>query len=185
MARKRRSDFKPTKLLNPEQRALLRTWLIDENLSYEDARQRLIDDFNVKLSTGSISTFYATECFSLSSSQARSFAEQVGSELEKGGEAFDRATIALVKKKAFERAVAKNGNLTELQILAGIIGDSAKLKLKQEQLEFSREKFREEIKTSVEKGLDALLAEIKGNEEALALFDRLKATVMRSVEGEA
>lgn len=130
MARKPRSDSRLASL-NPEQKALLRTWLIDENLSYEAAKDRLHQDFNVETSVGALSQFYATECFALRSSEAKAFAEQVETELLSAEPTFDKATLALVKQKAFERAYAKNGNLSELAILAGIIGDSAKLKLKE------------------------------------------------------
>lgn len=127
--RKKRSDNKLA-ALNPEQKAMLRTWLVDENLSYVEARQRLIDDFNVTVSTGALTKFYATECFAMSQSSARAFAEQVEKQVLASDSTFDRATLALIKQKAFERAVAKNGNIDELATLAGIIGDSAKLELK-------------------------------------------------------
>jgi len=130
MSHKPRSDSKLASL-NPEQKAQLRTWLVDENKSYEDVQQLLKDDFNVRVSTGALSRFYATDCFALRSSEAKEFAERVVGELKTSGENFDAATLALVKQKAFERAYAKNGNLDELAVLAKIIADSAKLKLKE------------------------------------------------------
>lgn len=184
MARKTRSDSKLA-ALDAQQKDLLRTWLIDENLSYQDAKQRLWEDFNVQTSVGALSSFYATECFALRSSEARDFAERVVQELTTSGDKFDEATLRLVRQKAFERAYARNGDLDELATLAKIIGDSQKLKLKQEQLSFSREKFRQQIKTDVEKGLDALYLEIKGNKAAVALYEKLRAVVMKSVDGTA
>ena len=39
------------------------------------------------------------------------------------------------------------------------------------------------MKSDIEKGLDALQDEIKGNAEALKLFDQMKALFIQSVEG--
>ena len=36
------------KNLNPQQKAQLRTWLVDENKSYEDVSKLLHEDFNVR-----------------------------------------------------------------------------------------------------------------------------------------
>ena len=130
MSRKPRSDAK-LKSLPPNQREMLIRWLLDENLSYEKAVKRLEQDFNVRTSLRAISGFYATECFSLRSSEANDFAARVEKELLSSDPNFDKATLALIKQKTFERAYAKNGNLDELAILSGIIGDSAHLKLKE------------------------------------------------------
>lgn len=136
MAKKPRSDS-VLDSLSPEVKAQLRAWLVDENLSYEAATARLRDDFNVKTSTGALSRFYATDCFALRSSEAKDFAERAVEELSQGAEKYDEATLLLVKQKAFERAYARNGNLDELQILAGILGDAKKLKLKDREVSIS------------------------------------------------
>ena len=180
MGKKPRSDS-VLDSLSPEVKAQLRTWLVEENQAYDAVVTRLHDDFNVKTSTGALSRFYATECFALRSSEAKAFAERAVEELSQGAEKYDEATLLLIKQKAFERAYARNGNLDELQILAGIVGEAKKLRLKQEQLEFSREKFRQEIKSDVEKGLEALHAEIKGDAEALQLFEKMKARVLAAM----
>jgi hypothetical protein len=129
MSAKPRSDSKLASL-SPEIKAQLRTWLVDENKSYEDVRDLLYQDFNAKVGVGAVGRFYNSDCFALRSSEAKEFAEQVASELQTTGTSFDEATIALVKQKAFERAYARNGNLDELATLAKILGDSAKLELK-------------------------------------------------------
>lgn len=182
--KKPRSDSK-LDALSPQQKEMLREWLVDENLSYEKAQERLYQDFNVRTSVGALSRFYATQCFSLRSSEAKAFAEQVGQELLEAEPTFDKVTLALVKKRAFEQAAARDGDMKTLEILAGIIGGSAKLQLKKEQLEFSREKFRQELKSDVEKGLDALQAEIKGDAIALELFEKMKARVMAAMEAKS
>ena len=145
MSRKPRSDSKLASL-NPQQKAQLRTWLVDENLPYDKVQELLREDFNVRVSIGALSRFYATDCFALRSSEAREFAEKCVEELKSSGEKFDQATLALVRQKAFERAYARNGNLEELAILAKILGDSAKLDLKRrdQQLAERRIKLLEE-----------------------------------------
>jgi hypothetical protein len=182
MSKKKRSDS-VLAALNPQQKAQLRAWLVDENKGYEEVRELLLQDFNLRVGVTAIRNFYALDCFSLRSSEAKEFAELVAEELRSSGETFDAATIELVKQKAFERAYAKNGNIEELATLTKILGDSAKLELKKRELELNREKFRQQIKSDIEKGLDALHSEIKGSPEALQLFDTLKAVVMRAAEG--
>jgi hypothetical protein len=136
MSRKKRSDSK-LDALPPHQKKMLRDWLVDENLSYEKARDRLSQDFNVETSVGALSQFYATQCFALRFSQAKSFAEQVEKELLTADPTFDRVTLALIKQKAFERAAAKNGDIDELAKLAMIIGDSQRITLKQREVSIS------------------------------------------------
>lgn len=128
--------------LNPQQKAQLRTWLVDENKSYEEVSALLHADFNVRAGVTAVRKFYGTDCFSLRSSEAKEFAEQVVSELKSTGENFDTATMALVKQKAFERAYAKNGNIEELATLAKILGDSAKLELKRKDQELTERRVK-------------------------------------------
>jgi hypothetical protein len=176
MAKKPRSDSKLA-ALNPEQKALLRTWLIDENLSYRDAKARLHDDFNITTSEGALSQFYATECFALRSSEAKEFAERVVEELTESGEKFDEATLALIKQKAFERAYAKNGNIDELATLAKILGDSAKLKLKE------KDQALAERRISILEKKAALADKAKDITSNSELSDEEKAAQMRGLFG--
>jgi hypothetical protein len=129
MSKKPRSDAKLLSMPPHYKEALIR-WLTEDNLSYAEAKARLKEEYSVNTSTGALSQFYATQCFSLRYSQAREVADTVAEEMTLSPEKFDEATIALIKQKAFERAVAKDGNLDELAILAKMLHDSAKLRLK-------------------------------------------------------
>jgi hypothetical protein len=173
---KPRSDSKLA-ALNPQQRAQLRTWLVEENKSYEDVQKLLRDDFNVRVGLSAISRFYATDCFALRSSEAKEFAEQVAAELASSGESFDAATMALVKQKAFERAYAKNGNLKELTALAKIIGDSAKRDLKK----FDQRLAERRVILLEKKAEQADKAKAITGDETLT--DEQKAAAMRSLFG--
>ena len=117
--------------LPPHQRETLIRWLTEENVDYPEARDRLWNDFGVKTSRTALSHFYATQCFSLRYSEAGEMADTVATEMAARPDKFDEATIALVRQKTFERAVARDGNLDELAILAKILHDSAKLRLKE------------------------------------------------------
>jgi hypothetical protein len=129
MASKPRSDAK-LKSLPPHYKQKLISWLVDDNLSYADARARLAKEFSVHTSVGALSQFYATECFALRSSEAKAFAEEAVKQV-KAREDLDEATLLLVSQRAFEQAYARKGDLDALAVLSKILGDSAKLKLKQ------------------------------------------------------
>jgi hypothetical protein len=141
MSKKPRSDSK-LNALPPKKREALIRWLTEENLGYDMVRDRLWQEFKVRTSIGALSQFYATQCFSLRYSQAREIAETVGREMARSPEQFDTATISLVKQKAFERAAARSGNLDELAILAKILHDSAKLKLKEKDQQLTERRIK-------------------------------------------
>lgn len=120
--------------LPPERREQLVRWLVDENLKYPEAVARVWEKFGVKTSVSALQKFYARRCFTLRADQAREFADLVVSQAKTDPASFDEATLALVKQRAFERVYARDGNINELSILAGILGDSAKLELKRQEL---------------------------------------------------
>jgi hypothetical protein len=53
----------------------------------------------------------------------------------------------------------------------------AELQEKKASREFDKEKFTHQIKSDIERGLDALFVEIKGNKAALELFHKFKAVI--------
>ena len=133
MARKPRSDS-VLDGLPPERREQLVRWLVDENLKYPEAVTRVWEKFGVKTSVNALQRFYARKCFALRADQAREFADLVVDQAKADPARFDQATLALVKQKAFERVYSRDGNISELATLAGILGDSAKLELKRQEL---------------------------------------------------
>jgi hypothetical protein len=191
MSRKTRSDSKLAKLA-PEQKEMLQRWLVEENISYAKAKDRLFQDFNIETSEAALFDFYRRECFSLRSSQAKQFAEHVVATLAQDGDNYDQATMAIIRQRAFETAYMeqvkvedKKSALKDLVLLGKMIGDTRKQAFREKQLEFNKEKFRQQIKTDVENGLDALLAEIREDPIALELFEKFKARVMTSMGGKA
>jgi pyruvate/oxaloacetate carboxyltransferase len=156
---------------------MLIRWLTEENLPYDEVQERLHEDCGIKTSIGALSQFYATQCFSLRFSQAREIADTVAGEMARSPDKFDEATISLIRQKAFERAAARGGNLDELAILAKILHDSAKLRLKEQDLALTERR----IKLLEEKAAQADQAKgIVGDKE---LTEQEKAARLRSLFG--
>jgi HJR/Mrr/RecB family endonuclease len=132
--KKPRSDSK-LKSLPPQQRETLVRWLAEENIAYDEARERLRREFGVKTSTGALVNFYATCCWKRSSEHAREFSEQVTEAAKSGGEDFDTATLALIQERAFVLARTQGSDVGDLATLAKIISDSVKLRIKQRELD--------------------------------------------------
>jgi len=134
MPRKPRADAK-LRSLPPERKDTLRQWLVDENISYEEVVKRMGELWNLKSSVGAVSDFFAKECFSLRFREASKLAEDLSATLKESPQVFDEATNKAISQKAFELAVAKDANVGELVQLAKIIGDTARLKLKAQEVE--------------------------------------------------
>ncbi|MEO0510562.1 MAG: hypothetical protein AAF065_11960 [Verrucomicrobiota bacterium] len=162
----------------------VRDWLSIENMSYDDAVEKIEEEFKESTSTGALTNFFQKHCVGFKHKRARDLASDVRKVFEEDSECdFSQLTLQKIEQRAFEEAFAKDANIEELESLSRILGASAKLKLAQRKLELDIDKFRDATKSSIEKGLDALLQEIKGNPDSLALFEKLKASVMESVEG--
>lgn len=174
MARKPRSDS-VLDSLPPERREQLVRWLVDENLKYPEAVTRVWEKFGVKTSVSALQQFYARRCFTLRADQAKDFAELVVTEAQKDPAKFDEATLALVKQRAFERVYARDGNLNELAVLAGILGDSAKLELKRRELELS------ERRVTLLEQKAALADKAKGVVDDQTLTEEQKAARLREI----
>ena len=132
--RKPRSDAK-LRNLPPDQRTALVDWLVDEGISYDVALKRIESEFGVKSSKGALTEFWRRECYGLTFRKARRDSDALQEILrERGGESFDEAAIAAIGQRFYEASVAKDGNVKDLQALAGILGDSAKLGLKKQEV---------------------------------------------------
>lgn len=140
-AKKARSDagIKGAQL-SAEQKEALATWLIDENMSYKDARARLAEQCGVFVKSDStVSDFYHS--FALPWKYARS--KGVADEFEKLAEGkFEEAALKRMKQLFFETASAPGADLKSLKTFAKILGDSHKLTLNQQRLELDKRKVR-------------------------------------------
>lgn len=179
---KARSDSKVA-ALPPEMRAEIARRLGEENQSYKDVAKWLADDGH-RISVTALCNWYSVHSWQTNRGSARDVADQVRADAATSGD-YNEATLALVHERAYILARTQGASVKDLALLAGIIGDTARLRLKARELELNVEKFRQTVKADIDKGLDALHAEIKGNPEALALFEKFKAAVLRSAEGKA
>lgn len=182
---KPRSDSKVATLFskNPELRVEVVRRLSEENQSFKEVSSWLKDDGHI-ISATALHDWYSVHSWKTNVESARSVAEQVRADAAASGD-YDEATLALVKERAYVLARTKGASVKDLAILAGIIGDSVIEKRKNRELDLNIQKFRQTVKADIDKGLDALHAEIKGNDEALALFQKFKAAVLRSAEGKS
>lgn len=176
---KPRADSK-LKSMPREWQDTLCEWLTVENVTYSEARKRLIERFEVSSSQAALSEYYSSAAVPWKYARARNLADEFA-KLSAGQ--FDQAAAKRLQQLLFEMTVSNRVDLRAVKTLAKIVGDSHKLTLAQQRLELDTKKFREQVQSDIEKGLDALHAEIKGNAEALQLFERMKSLVMRSVEG--
>lgn len=179
---KPRSDSKIARLPEELRGEIVRR-LSEENQSFKEVAAWLKDDGHA-ISATALHDWYSVHSWKVSCAHAREVAAQVRADTSAAGD-YDAATLALVQERAYILARTKGANVKDLALLAGILGDTAKLRLKERELNLNLEKFRQQTKADIEKGLDALHAEIKGNAEALALFQKFKAAVLRSAEGKS
>jgi hypothetical protein len=176
--RKPRGDSK-LDALPPEQQERLSEWLTVENLTYAEAQARVREEMGVSTSRSALASFYGRVAAPWKYARARGVAENLAG-LAEGK--FDEASIKVAKQLAFDALSGPQPDLKAAKTLFKVVGDSAKLKLQARELELSIEKFREAVKGDVDRGLDALHAEVKGNPEALELFQRFRAVVLKSVQ---
>lgn len=134
--RKPRSDAK-LKSLPGQLQAELRDWFVEENVSYAEARKRLKDDHGITTSIGSLQDFYATHCFSLRFEQAKNLANELKGALEEAPEIFTAPAIGAISQRVFELAASKEANVGDLVSLAKVMGESAKLAIKERELSLS------------------------------------------------
>lgn len=133
--RKPRADAK-LRNLPAEQRTALTDWLVDEGITYEEALKRLQKEFGIKSSLGAICDFYKRECFGLRFRKAASFADQIVDTLKAQSDgSLDEAVALAMRQRFFDLAVSKDANLSDLETIARIQGDTVKLELKKRDLE--------------------------------------------------
>jgi hypothetical protein len=130
--KKPRSDSKVAGLA-PEIRAEVARRLGEANESYKDVAAWLKAEHGVTVSDGALCNWYSVHSWSQNAATARQFAEQVKAESKAQGN-YDAATLALVQERAYIMARTQGADVNALATLAGIIGDSAKLRLKEREV---------------------------------------------------
>ena len=172
--RKPRSDSPLAKL--PEHvREQLIAWLVDENLSYAEARERLHLDCNVETSEAALGGFYQHFCRPYVLRRSAEAAERLQETTGELMQSWDEPSIALVKQTYFELLSAPHPDAKLVAVFAMQIADINRGKLERDKLEFNREKHadthsakmqdlalqREKFETDAAKKAMAFVAEIK------------------------
>lgn len=129
--KKPRSDSKIAALA-PELRAEIARRLGEANQSYEDVSVWLAEDGH-RISITALCNWYSIHSWKEHKGSAREVAEAVRAEAASSGD-YDEATLALVKERAYILARTKGADVKDLATLAAIIGDSAKLRLKEREV---------------------------------------------------
>jgi hypothetical protein len=109
----------------------VREWLGVESLSYDDAIERVRDEFGVKTSRAALSEFYTADVVPWKYARAHGVAGDFA-KLAEGK--FDEATRKRVQQLAFEIATSPHPDIEALSALSKILGDTTKLKLQQQKL---------------------------------------------------
>lgn len=182
---KPRSDAKLLNLPDAKQLAIYK--IVRSGVSFIDAVVLIRKEHGLSVSVGALHNFYkkASERFQreriiravADADAIKKAAKEIGS--------LDKAIIAEMSQKAFELMVTDHPDTGAVSALIGCILDLKKQDMSERAFKLDLEKFREAMKSSVEKGLDALFDEIKGSRSAETLFKKLKATVLKQVDAAA
>jgi hypothetical protein len=139
MKKKPRSDSKLDSL-SPKQKEELNRWLTEENVSYEEARQRVGARFGVLVSSDStFSDYYHSVALPWKYARSRNMADEFAKAASGN---FEPAAIKRIQQLLFESAATQGVDFKALKTLAKILGDSHKQTLNQERLELDKRKVK-------------------------------------------
>jgi len=181
--RRPRSDSK-LKNLPEDQGEQLTDWLL-AGVPYREIKRRMLEAFKVETSTRALSEYWQTECAAaLVARRQRAIetADAVADEAAANPGRFDAATVDALKQKAFELAINPQSAAKDVKGLFMLVLKARDQELDVERLAFERDKFKLATQKEIEKGLDALFAEIEGNAQAEAIFEQLKDAALKAVE---
>ena len=159
----------------PESRIMeLRDGLLS-GWGHEECRSWLATECGVIVKSGStLNTFYKRHCAPIIRERRKLAA--VKSEIyvkEAGRTDWDAATAELVSQITFEML---DGQRTDPKIAEKFV----KLVLKKDAQDQSRNKAKELARSKIDAGMEAMLAEIKHNPKALAIFKQLQEVVAKA-----
>lgn len=116
-------------------------WLTIEGITYEAARERLAELYQVEVGLTQLCNFYQRHCLGYKHRRARKLAAEVGTLFAESTD-FNQITVKALEQRAFELALAKDGSIEDLQALAKIIGDSQRLDLQARKLDVDERKLK-------------------------------------------
>ena len=176
---KRRSDAWDTGLTD-EQRLQAFDWARD--LGYHKMRVLLKKEFEVTPpSIAAISTWYQHMTGVVAQAtlaKAITDAGQIRDAAKTLGDVSD-AVAAGLGQLALEAIVSRDPE--KIKMFATLAMQSQKERREVEELELDKAKWQEAMKSNIERGLNALYEDIRGNTQAVQLYLKLRATVMQEV----
>jgi len=181
---KPRSD---SKLLNlsPEAQERIYTWLtegVEGNTSLEKVTEQIWLDLGVRTSKTAVGTFYQAVVMPRRIRGSAQSAEKIVAGAENSGLVLDAASRAVLQQRVFEIIASPHVDPKAVGDLMRASLEAQKLDLKREDLALQRDKFKAAIAKKIDLGLEELYAEIKGNKQALELFEKMCAIVKKGVE---
>ena len=126
---KKKGQFNKNSLcrrLTSEQRELLASWLIIDNLPYAEAFQRCTQQFGLSTSVAAVQYFYHSFALPWRHSRSAGAAKQIARQAD--GD-FDAATLKILKETAFSLVSEQSPNLFAVKTIMKIAGDATRLSL--------------------------------------------------------
>lgn len=167
------------------QQAQLAEWLLGGML-YSEAQKQVKDQFGIEVkSLKSFSHFWEEVCVPAllrRRSQAVQTAESIAQEMQSRPGRFDQPTVDAIKQKAFELAISPQSHPKDVKALFMLLQKARDQEIKVQQIELERDKFKETIRSNIDRGLEALYLEIKSSQVAREIFEKLKNVVMKEVK---
>jgi len=181
--RKPRSDSK-LKTLPWERQEQLTDWLL-AGVPYREIKERVEQEFEITTSDAALSDYWQEFCgpaLIARRQKAVSLADEIAEEAASQPGRFDQATLDALKQKAFELAVNPTSDPRDVKGLFMLVLKARDQEMDRQQMEFEREKFRQGLKSDLEKAIDAFHAECMGNAAALQAWEKLRAAVLEKVD---
>jgi len=176
--------------LPDDQGEQLMEWILGR-VPYRAIVTRMQEEYGVVTSIRALSAYWrkwGAEHWKARRQDALAMARDVVADARATPGQFSEAALEAIEQKVFALALDPESSAREVKGLAQILmkrGDQEIRKrdqdLARERLADSRERWRESLKSAIDRGLDALYEDIAGNPEAEALFERLRAAVGKSV----
>lgn len=183
--RKPRSD-KKLSALSQEQQDKLWAWMGTPGLSYARIVTLVKAEFSLEISIRALSEWWedrATEEQQERFLRATNIARDIGAQADSLPQ-ITKALKSQLTQKAFEMSLS-GSDVDDIKTLMSIVGGMNRDVLSEGALALEIDKFKNSLKSEQEKALDALFQDIKGNPEAVALFDQLRAAVMKTYDRKA
>jgi hypothetical protein len=143
--RKTRCDAK-VEALPTEQFDALCAWLFRENVSFDVAKARLAEKFQVAISRNALSNWYQRECQARMIERIRSgrhISESIQADLKSAAPTVNDATLHLIGQKAFDLAVSESPNVKDLALLTKLLLETRQQDLDRRKLALLEEKANE------------------------------------------